>query len=117
MVEGPNDLWTVDLKGWWFSGDRSRCEPLTVRDQFSRLVLCVQLLVGARCEAVKQHFERLFEMFGLPLFILTDNGPPFVAPISRVGLTSLSAWWLSLGIEHIRIRQWRSRANARGHRC
>jgi len=103
-VDRPNDLWTVDLKGWWFSGDRSRCEPLTVRDQLSRFVLCVQLLIGARCDAVRQIFEKLFEVFGLPRFILTDNGPPFVAPTSKVGLTVLSAWWLSLGIEHIRTR-------------
>ncbi len=30
----PNDIWTVDFKGWRYSKDRSRCEPLTIRDEF-----------------------------------------------------------------------------------
>src|SRR5688572_13765172 len=32
----PNDIWTVDFKGWWRTGDGQRCEPLTVRDAHSR---------------------------------------------------------------------------------
>ena len=34
VVDGPNDLWTADFKGWWRSRDKRRCEPLTVRDSF-----------------------------------------------------------------------------------
>lgn len=26
-VKGPNDLWTVDFKGWWLAMDKTRCEP------------------------------------------------------------------------------------------
>ena len=33
-----NEVWTVDFKGWWRNGDQ-RCEPLTVRDEYSRLPL------------------------------------------------------------------------------
>ena len=39
VVEVPNDVWTVDFKGWWTTGDGRRCEPLTVRDAFSRYIL------------------------------------------------------------------------------
>ena len=28
----PNDLWTVDFKGWWRAKDGTRCDPLTIRD-------------------------------------------------------------------------------------
>ncbi len=35
-VNAPNDVWTVDFKGWWRTRDGKRFEPLTVRDAFSR---------------------------------------------------------------------------------
>jgi transposase InsO family protein len=47
LVAGaPNQVWTVDFKGWWYSAERERIEPLTVRDEFSRYVLCAQILRG-----------------------------------------------------------------------
>lgn len=104
-ADRPNALWTADYKGWWVTGDARRCEPLTVRDQFSRFVLAVHVCRSPRIEEALKIFERLFELYGLPDRILTDNGVPFVAPNSRFGLTRLSAWWLSLGIEHLRSRR------------
>ena len=32
----PNQVWTVDFKGWWHTRDKRRFEPLTVRDDYSR---------------------------------------------------------------------------------
>jgi transposase InsO family protein len=104
-AEKPNALWTADYKGWWRTADQLRCEPLTVRDQFSRFVLAVHVCRSPRIAEAMTAFERLFELYGLPDRILTDNGAPFVAPSSRFGLTKLSAWWLSLGIEHLRSRK------------
>jgi putative transposase len=40
-ASAPNEIWTVDFKGWWRTRDGQRCEPLTVRDAFSRFVLAV----------------------------------------------------------------------------
>jgi transposase len=31
-VAGPDDLWTMDFKGWWRARNGQRCEPFTVRD-------------------------------------------------------------------------------------
>ena len=104
-ADEPNALWTADYKGWWRTGDMKRCEPLTVRDQHSRFVLAVHVSHSAHLAEAMRVFERLFELHGLPERILTDNGSPFVAPSSRYGLTRLSAWWLSLGIEHLRSRR------------
>jgi transposase len=39
-----NEVWTIDFKGWFRTGDGRRCEPLTVRDLHSRFVLAVALL-------------------------------------------------------------------------
>ncbi len=38
-AERPNHVWTIDFKGWWYTRDRQRFEPLTIRDDFSRYVL------------------------------------------------------------------------------
>jgi len=103
VAQKPNELWTVDFKGWWYTGARERCEPLTVRDQFSRFVLCVNPLENAKSVTVQHEFERLFETYGLPLVIRSDNGSPFACRRSPLGLTRLSAWWIANGISLDRI--------------
>lgn len=97
-AEAPNDVWTVDLKGWW-NDPQGRCEPLTVRDEFSRFVLEARSLPNARTEHVRNCFERLFERHGLPSVIRSDNGTPFASAQGLLGLTKLSAWWMALGID------------------
>jgi hypothetical protein len=100
----PNQLWTVDFKGWWRTRSGERCEPLTLRDAHSRYVLATVVLSSPKMGEVRAVFERVFSQYGLPEAILSDGGVPFVAPGSSIGLTTLSAWWLSLGIEHYRSR-------------
>ncbi|GHU16669.1 hypothetical protein FACS1894163_06410 [Spirochaetia bacterium] len=29
----PNEVWTVDFKGWWYTRDQEKVNPLTVRDE------------------------------------------------------------------------------------
>jgi putative transposase len=103
-VKAPNDLWTLDLKGWWYALNREKCEPLTVRDAFSRKVLAVALGATSRGTHVRRVLENLFERHGLPVTIQTDNGSPFVCTRARGGLTKLSAWLISLGIRLVRSR-------------
>ena len=66
--------WTVDFKGWWRFGEAGRCEPLTVRDEFSRYVLELRALDNARTQTVRKAFARIFERHGLPEAIRSDNG-------------------------------------------
>lgn len=98
-VSGPNDLWTVDFKGWWYGSQGHRCEPLTVRDKYSRYILDVRGLANARTQTVRESFERLFKEQGLPAAIRSDNGAPFASMRGVCGLTRLSAWWIVLGID------------------
>jgi transposase InsO family protein len=112
--ERPNQVWTIDFKGWWRTRDRGRFEPLTIRDDFSRFILCARSLENTRTEAVKEQMEKLFCERGLPEIIRSDNGAPFAAPNSPFGLTRLSAWWLALGIDLDRIRPGKPQENG-GH--
>ena len=114
QAERPNHVWTVDFKGWWYTQDRRRFEPLTIRDQYSRYVLCAQAAADARTETVREQFERVFQRHGLPEIIRSDNGPPFAARHSPLGLSRLSAWWLALGIDLDRIPPGRPDQNG-GH--
>jgi transposase InsO family protein len=98
VAKAPNDIWTVDFKGWWRTAGGQRCEPLTVRDQYSRYVLATRAMTNNATEVVRSEFERLFEQYGLPLVIRSDNGIPFASSNGLLGLSRLSAWWLVLGI-------------------
>jgi hypothetical protein len=52
-----------------------------------------------KAEVVKPAFQTLFERYGLPKTIRVDNGAPFACTSAPAGLSRLSAWWTSLGIE------------------
>jgi transposase InsO family protein len=101
--KGPNDVWTVDFKGWWQTQDASRCVPLTIRDEDSRYILDLAALERAETEAVKRRFEGCFERYGLPKYIRSDNGSPFCAYLGLMGLSGLSVWWIKHGIHPNRI--------------
>ncbi len=95
--QAANDVWTVDFKGWWMSGGQ-RCVPLTVRDLKSKYILTIRLMQSTTAQAVRAVFEELFRKHGLPKVIRSDNGTPFATTNGYLGLTTLSAWWMSLGI-------------------
>src|SRR6266480_7899829 len=50
-----NEVWTVDFMGWWRNGDK-RCEPLTVRDEYSRYLLEVRAVEDGRSETQASYF-------------------------------------------------------------
>ncbi len=92
-----NQVWSVDFKGWFRTGDGQRVEPLTVRDLWSRYLLAVRLLRDQSWEPVRRVFGRLFGKWGYPAVIRVDNGGPF-GSTGPAGLSRLSAWWTGLGI-------------------
>ena len=92
-----NDVWTVDFKGTLLLGDGTRIHPLTVRDLFSRFVLCVQAWPHQREQNVRRVFVRLFKRYGRPRIIRCDHGVPW-ASSGPLALSRLSVWWWRLGI-------------------
>jgi putative transposase len=93
-----HEVWTVDFKGWYRTGDGTRVDPLTVRDLHSRYGLGIVLLSTTAIDPTQRAMRRLFLRHGVPRRIRCDNGTPFGA-IGTTGLTRLSAWWVKLGIE------------------
>ena len=114
-AQRPNDIWCADFKGWFLTGDRVRCNPLTISDATSRhLIKCTGLL-RPNYEQARPIFELAFREFGLPLAMRTDNGPPF-STTSLGGLSRLAIYWIKLGIIPERIRPGHPEENGRHER-
>lgn len=99
----PNHIWTVDFKGWWYTTNKERVNPLTVRDEYSKYILSIKALDKGDISCVHKEFDILFKIYGLPEIIRSDNGPPFANMNSSLGVTKLSVWWMALGIKLDRI--------------
>lgn len=95
----PNDLWQMDFKGEFRTGDGRWCYPLTLLDDHSRYALCLQACVNQKRWTVQQQLTRLFERYGLPWQMLMDNGIPWANPRRVGGYTRLSVWLMRLGIK------------------
>lgn len=101
-TQRPNQVWPVDFKGQFRTGDGQYCYPLTVTDHFSRRILACHGLRSVQTAGAKPVFRALFREVGLPEAIRTDNGTPF-ASTGIHGLAALNVWWMQLGIVHQRI--------------
>jgi transposase InsO family protein len=97
VAAGPNDIWAADYKGQFRLKNGQYCFPLTVSDLASRYVLGVDAHPAVSYELTQKHFEWLFEAYGLPNRIRTDNGVPF-ASSALARLSQLSAWFIKLGV-------------------
>jgi putative transposase len=114
-VSGPNQTWCTDFKGWFRTGDGTRCDPLTITDAHSRYLLRCQITAKTDTLHVAAIFENTFREFGLPLVIHNDNGTPF-ASCAPGGLSRLSMLWVKLGILPERSRVASPQDNGRHER-
>ncbi len=96
-MDAPNAIWTADVKGQFRTRDGESGYPLTVVDGYSRYRLACQGLRSTAIELARPVFQRLFAEYGLPRIIRTDNGVPF-ATTALGRLSTLSVWWIRLGI-------------------
>jgi putative transposase len=110
-----NDVWCMDFKGWFLTGDGSHCEPLTVSDAHSRYLLRCQALACTDSEHVWPVLEAAFREYGLPLRLRSDNGPPF-ASRGAGGLSKLSVQVIKAGVLPERIAPGKPQQNGRHER-
>lgn len=85
LPQGPNDLWQMDVTyvhipghGWWY--------VITVIDYYSRYLLAARLTSSySAAEATvalgeaREEAERIHGKLSKEPFLLTDNGPSFIA--------------------------------------
>lgn len=114
-VSAPNDVWTVDFKGWFRTADGVRCDPLTLQDAHSRYLLRCQAVGQANGHCVWPIFDAAFREYGLPLRMRSDNGPPF-ATTAVGGLSKLAIRLIKAGVVPERIEPGKPQQNGRHER-
>jgi transposase InsO family protein len=112
----PNDVWSIDFKGQFRLRSGRYCYPLTVTDGASRFILACEGFESIDGGQVRQHLEGVFARNGLPAAMRFDGGPPFASARSLARLSSLSAWWLRLGIRLEQIEPASPQQNGRHER-
>lgn len=95
----PNELWQLDFMGHLPLGTTGqRLHLLTLLDDCSRYAVGAWACADERLSTVQPALTHAFRHLGLPLAILTDNGPPW-GNSGNGGITALEAWLLRLGIQ------------------
>jgi putative transposase len=109
---GPNEVWCIDFKGWFLTGDGRRCEPLTLSDAHSRYLLRCQALKRNDSEHAWPVLDAAFREYGLPVRLRSDNGPPF-ASTGAAGLSRLAVKVIKAGVRPERIAPGKPQQNGR----
>jgi putative transposase len=116
-----NDVWSIDFKGWFRTGDGTRVDPLTLGDACSRYLLRCQTANPPDTEHVWPILDAAFREYGLPLRLRSDvepevrlrrNGPPF-ATTGAGGLSRFSVKVIKAGATPERITPGKPQENGR----
>jgi transposase InsO family protein len=99
----PNELWQMDLKGWFTLGNQARCHPFGLLDDHSRYNLALEACADQQTGTVKPLLEKAFRINGIPIEILCDNGSPWGNDRGQ-RWTPLGVWLLDVGVAVIHSR-------------
>ena len=99
----PNEMWQADFKGDFLLNDRTRCYPLSLIDDHSRMCLCADAKPNVQLEGTKESFLKAFETYGLPKTLLCDNGLPWGSSQST-SITKFEVWLMEHDVLTIHIR-------------
>lgn len=112
--EAANQLWQMDFKGDFAMLDGKRCYPLTILDDHSRYLICLDAKENMKYGGVCASLQRIFTDHGLPDAILCDNGNPWGH--SRDGYTNFDVWMMMLGILPIHGRPFHPQTQGKDER-
>ena len=93
--ERCNVMWQTDFKGEFRMKDNNYCYPLTILDDHSRYSLRIAPRLST-ANVVIPVFTEVFQQYGLPDSILSDNGAQFAG--FRKGYTQFEKWLIDLDI-------------------
>src|SRR5271154_1094031 len=107
-----NDVWCIDFKGWFLTGDGTHCEPLTLSDAHSRYLLRCQAMARLDTDHVWPVLDAAFREFGLTHRPRSDKGSPFCSR-GAGGLSELSVKVIKAGVVPERIAPGKPQQNGR----
>ncbi len=73
-VTAANQLWCMDFKGYFSTGDGARCDPFTITDAHSRYLIRCQTVLRMDLNQVAAVCEAAMHEYGMPARIRTDIG-------------------------------------------
>lgn len=111
----PGELMTLDFKGEFRLTSRKYCYPLTVMDSYSRYLLGCEALRSTSFRGTWPVLKRIFREHGLPVAVLSDNGPPF-GPTGFARLSTMSIHLMRLDVQPVFIRPGNPQENGRHER-
>ena len=111
----PNQLWQMDFKGHFRLLDGEYCHPLTIVDDHSRFLVGLKACPNERALTVQKQLSQVFEQYGLPQRILTDNGSPW-GDEKESPFTFLTTWLMQLGVDVIHSRAYHPQTNGKNER-
>jgi len=96
----PNELWQMDFKGHFATGDGGRCHPLTVLDDHSRFNVVLRACADERLETVRAALADAMRRYGMPAAFLADHGSPWgnAAAAAADRWTALGVWLVRRGV-------------------
>jgi transposase InsO family protein len=101
----PDELWHIDIKGPFFlqraPGDYTKVWIVGLVDDHSRYLIGLRVLPRPSTEPILAWLRDCFELCGLPLEVMSDNGSPFATWVPGV-LTLFGKTLAQLHIRHIR---------------
>ena len=90
-----NVMWQTDFKGEFRMADKNYCYPLTILDDHSRFSLKIAPRMST-ANVVIPVFLAVFQEYGMPDSILSDNGAQFAG--FKHGYTQFEKWLMDLDI-------------------
>lgn len=114
-ADHPNDVWCIDFKGHWRTGDGVRIEPFTVSDAMSRFLIVCKPVARPNYAVVWPILAKALREYGLPRAIRSDNGPPF-GSVAAGGLSRLGVNFIKMGVRPERIEPGKPQQNGRHER-
>lgn len=112
----PNQLRQMDFRGHFPPHAGQRCHPLTVLDDCSRLNLLLRACPDEQRRSVQGALEPVFERYGLPDGILTDNGSPWGYDGDQT-YAAFSLWLMRRGIALLHARPYHPQTQGKEERC
>lgn len=83
VASGPNQIWAYDFVHDTCANGQA-IKALTVVDEWTRECLAIEVGSSLTAERVIAVLERLFEQYGTPQVLRSDNGPEFIARALKI---------------------------------
>lgn len=111
-VKAPNWTWHVDFAGPLEDATGEKQSVVIVIDGYSRMLLACEVVADQKAETVEEILDTLFERYGKPRVVITDNARCF-APVEPDQRHRFAEFMAEHGLEHRRTKPYYPQTNGK----